>query len=94
MAEILRKGRHGALTCCCRATCSRSFEACFRMASIGRRRSRRSGSVGDGVGVGMERGGDERSESGRRKEGEMASGLGSRSDVLSHCPFFSMKQDG
>lgn len=26
------------LTCCCRATCSRSLDACFRMASIGLRR--------------------------------------------------------
>jgi hypothetical protein len=27
MAEILRKGQRGTLTCCCRATFSRNFEA-------------------------------------------------------------------
>ena len=36
-------GEGGALTCCCRATCSRSLEACFRMASIGRRPLRHRG---------------------------------------------------
>jgi len=70
----------GALTCCCRATCSRSLEACFRMASIGRRPLRRRGRSRGG-----RRRAEERSESGRREGGsteEVASGSRSPAPAL------------
>jgi hypothetical protein len=78
----LRKGRRGTLTCCCRATCSRNFEACFRMASIwpvangdregvvgGRKRWRGCDQWQTGSGWNAA-GDDERSEPGRRRRME------------------------
>ena len=52
MAEILRKGQRGTLTCCCRATCSRNFEA-----TTAADRARAGASAADGLGPGAAEGG-------------------------------------
>jgi hypothetical protein len=48
MAEILRKGQRGTLTCCCRATFSRNFEATTVVDRAGA-----GASAADGAGAGV-----------------------------------------